>query len=315
MWSVPRRRGFTLIELLVVIAIIAVLIGLLLPAVQKVRGAAARVKCQNNLKQLGLACHGYHDAYNALPTGTVDRISGDIAYRDRRNWLHFILPHLEQEAIYDQMTVWLATGSGGMWSSAPNRQTIIPTYVCPADPHSPKTVTSHTEGDQQGFHSNYVGCSGSTTFNPGGSYGDQLNGIFYYKSSTRLTDVTDGTANTLLTGEILVSPDDQNTSLPGHGHDVRGRVWNPANQGSILFSTLQPPNTLTPDALYYCQPLPAAPCMSTTTNIVLYARSGHGGGVNVGMADGSVRFLSNNVEPTTYLNLGTRAGGEVPGEL
>ena len=307
-----QRRAFTLIELLVVIAIIAVLIGLLLPAVQKVRAAAARAQCQNNLKQLGLACHNYQSANNVFPTGTVDQISRDIAYRDRRNWLHFVLPYLEQDAIYTQMMAWLASGQGHMWSDAPNRQTVIPTYICPSDPHSPKTVTSHTESDQQGFHSNYVGCSGSTPFNPANSLGSQLNGIFYYKSSTRPTDITDGTSNTLLTSELLVSPDDQDTGLLGHGHDVRGRMWNPANQGSILFSTQYPPNTQAPDALQYCQTIPTAPCITTTTAIVLYARSTHSGGVNAGMADGSVRFISNNVDPTAYLNLGTRAGGEPP---
>ena len=99
------RNGFTLIELLVVIAIIAVLIGLLLPAVQKVRAAAARAQCQNNLKQLGLACHNYQSANNVFPTGTVDQISRDIAYRDRRNWLHFVLPYLEQDAMTRRLIV------------------------------------------------------------------------------------------------------------------------------------------------------------------------------------------------------------------
>jgi prepilin-type N-terminal cleavage/methylation domain-containing protein/prepilin-type processing-associated H-X9-DG protein len=309
------RHGFTLIELLVVIAIIAVLIGLLVPAVQKVREASARTQCQNNLKQMGLACHLYHGAAKMFPTGTVDQISGDIAYRDRRNWLHFILPYMEQDAIYNQMTAWLASGQGRMWSDAPNRQTVIAGYICPSDPHSPKTVTSHTESDQQGFHSNYVACSGSTPFNPNNNLGRQLNGIFYYRSATRLADISDGSSNTLLTSEILVSPDDQNTALLGHGHDVRGRMWNPANQGSILFSTQYPPNAQQPDALQYCQTIPAAPCLTTTTNIVLYARSMHTGGVNAGLADGSVRFLANTVDPATYLGLGTRAGGEALGDF
>src|ERR1700737_3517525 len=95
------RRAFPLIELLVVIAIIACVLVLLLPAVQKVREAAARIRCQNNLKQLGLACHSYHDGNGTLPTGTVDQISGDIANSDRRNWLFFVLPYMEQTILYN----------------------------------------------------------------------------------------------------------------------------------------------------------------------------------------------------------------------
>jgi prepilin-type N-terminal cleavage/methylation domain-containing protein/prepilin-type processing-associated H-X9-DG protein len=314
--SSPFRRtarlAFTLIELLVVIAIIAILIGLLLPAVQKVREAANRMKCSNNLRQLSLACHQYHDAYGALPTGTVDQISGDIAYNDRRNWLFFVLPYMEQTALYNNYYSWVAGGGVRPWWYEPNRMLVIPTYYCPSDSNSPKTRTHEDlgPGSDQGFHSNYVGCSGSTAFNPGGSRGGDLNGIFYYQSSTRLPEITDGTSNTLLISEILVAPDDN----PG-GHDVRGRMWNPANQGSILFSTFHPPNTSAPDALQYCQPIRSAPCTATTTNINLSARSVHAGGVNVGMADGSTRFVTNGIAPATWQSLGTRAAGDLAGDF
>jgi prepilin-type N-terminal cleavage/methylation domain-containing protein len=104
------HRGFTLIELLVVIAIIAILIGMLLPAVQKVRESAARTHCSNNLHQIGVAMHHYHDDYGCLPPGTVDGpFGGDVRQLDRRTWLQFLLPSVEQEAIYNQTLAWLAT--------------------------------------------------------------------------------------------------------------------------------------------------------------------------------------------------------------
>jgi prepilin-type processing-associated H-X9-DG protein len=304
-----------LIELLVVIAIIAILIGLLLPAVQKVREAAARTRCQNNLKQIGLAAHNYHDTNRCLPTGSSDQISGDVADGKRTNWLFFILPYMEQSALYNNYYAWVQAGGTQPWWNEPNRMLVIPTYYCPSDPHSPKTKTHEDRGpgSDQGFHSNYVGCAGSTSFNPGGSLGNNLNGIFYYASATSLMDIKDGTSNTLLTSEILVVPDD--SSSPA-GHDVRGRMWNPANQGAILFTTLYPPNSVTvPDRLQYCQKgVVQAPCTATTTDIMLLARSLHTGGVNAGLADGSVRFVSNSINPTaTWQPLGTRAGGEVIG--
>jgi prepilin-type N-terminal cleavage/methylation domain-containing protein len=108
------RRGFTLIELLVVIAIIGILIGLLLPAVQKVREAANRVRCGNNMKQIGIAMHNYHSSMNCFPPGTVDGPFGpDTRQLDRSTWLIFLLPYMEQDAIYQQTQIWLATANTG----------------------------------------------------------------------------------------------------------------------------------------------------------------------------------------------------------
>jgi prepilin-type N-terminal cleavage/methylation domain-containing protein/prepilin-type processing-associated H-X9-DG protein len=296
--------AFTLIELLVVIAILAVLIGLLLPAVQKVREAASRLKCQNNLKQLGLALHAYHDGRAQFPPGTVDGPFGqDIGQRDRSSWLQYVLPYVEQQAIYDQTQAWLASGTGGcMCHDCPTRFFVVPGLTCPSDPASPKTQT--VPGDPQGFHSNYSGCAGSTPLNAGGASGNDLNGVFYWNSAIRLGDITDGTSHTLLAGEIIVSPDVT-------GHDVRGRMWNPARQGSTLFTTLYAPNTLAaPDRLHYCQSIPRAPCVATTTDINFTARSYHPGLVNALLADGSVRAIANGVSADAYRALGTRAGGE-----
>ena len=127
------------------------------------------------------------------------------------------------------------------------------------------------------------------------------------KSATRFAHIVDGTSNTLMGSEIIISPD---VTL----HDTRGRYWNNARQGSVLFSTLYPPNTSVPDRLEWCQSIPHAPCRLTTTDIVLSARSHHAGIVNALLADGSVRPIADSVNATTYASLGTRAGGEVPGD-
>jgi prepilin-type processing-associated H-X9-DG protein len=129
--------------------------------------------------------------------------------------------------------------------------------------------------------------------------------MFFPYSEVRIPMVTDGTSNTLMTSEILLSPDKA-------GNDFRGRMYN-SWCGNNLFSTGQPPNPVgVPDRLPYCQSIPTAPCTTTSTNIVVYARSAHTGGVNAGLADGSVRFVSNNVTPLAWLIAGSRSGGEVP---
>jgi prepilin-type N-terminal cleavage/methylation domain-containing protein/prepilin-type processing-associated H-X9-DG protein len=307
-----RRPGFTLVELLVVVAIIAILVGLLLPAVQKVRAAAARMKCANNLKQLALGLHNYHDAYSAFPYGTVNLIGLDNASeRNRRNWaMPQVLPFVEQDALYRSVEAHLA--ANGWLTYYPGNANPIAVFLCPADPNGPKTLTGGPGStNQQGFHSNYVACAGSTAFNPpdGSLGGADLNGIFFVLSRTRLTDVADGTSNTLLLGELVVSPDLTT-------HDVRGRLYNTADQGGMMFSTLYPPNTTVPDTLEWCQSLlPVAPCRPTTAGINLSARSYHQGGVNAALADGSTRFISNGVEFATWQRLGTRAGGEVLGDF
>ena len=253
-----RSAAFTLIELLVVIAIIAILIALLVPAVQKVRSSAATLQCKNNLKQVALALHGYHDANKVLPFGQAnDFYTNNTVPASkwiRGCWAHFILPYIDEGPLFQSFELGVNL-SGGWALLADNKDTIVPAYICPADPNSPKTHTIDTNVCQpsgvtrmQGLHVNYVVCSGSTAYGTG----RDLNGMFYVQSQTHLTDVTDGTSNTLMVSEICVSPD-------VIANDLRGRYSN-SWEGNNWFSTVNPPNTSVADVQQYQgQSIPHAP--------------------------------------------------------
>ena len=335
----PKRRGFTLVELLVVIAIIGILVALLLPAVQAAREAARRMSCSNNQKQIGLAMHNHHDSrgffphgvYNELdstghtvaPHGTLPNISpfnvqpmvnddkgGDR--QDRRCWYHDILPYAEHGALYDHFSTHMATGQSAL--AFPELDTVLPSFICASDPTSrPKKHTFWGGIGQptQGFSGNYVTCAGDDYFNKGGSPNSQrLPGICFSVSQVRVAHISDGTSNTAMVSELILSPDSP-TGQSGGNHDIRGRYHNPAH-GGVLFSTIYPPNTNIPDRFNWChqKPVEKAPCEWTGTNMFVLARSYHPGGVNLCLADGSVRFMTSHVDQVAYKAMGTRDGDE-----
>jgi prepilin-type N-terminal cleavage/methylation domain-containing protein/prepilin-type processing-associated H-X9-DG protein len=334
-----RRRGFTLIELLVVIAIIAVLIALLLPAVQQAREAARRTQCRNGLHQLGLALHNYHDQAQMFPYGSMALLG---AWRNDQNTGRFdsgmvqLLPHLDMAPAYNALVPAFAGSnastlsySSALWSA---RHTKVPALVCPSNPYAPMD-------SGLGFHSSFAfsigpqsaqGGVGSSTVDPSDSGGVKRSGMFYALSKVGVRQVTDGTSSTLAAGEIMYVDTNWNPGgNVGYGQttdvDNRGAIYSNLGGMPYFFSQLYPPNSSIPDRTYSCPSSKTdarAPCetMASTgsgfaRNGYVMARSYHSGGVNVLMADGAVRFVSDNINLATYQAIGTRGGNETVGEF
>jgi prepilin-type N-terminal cleavage/methylation domain-containing protein/prepilin-type processing-associated H-X9-DG protein len=317
------RSGFTLIELLVVIAIIAILIGLLLPAVQKVREAANRAKCENNLKQLGLACHSYHDTYQALPFSFYSR--EPPAYDTQ-----FIplLPFLEQRALYQQLS-----HSGFAPPPDPSIpggpcSTPLSVLACPSDAlPSPPTAQIPPPVFRRTFYvglTSYVGnYSGLSVDDPNfgldGIFLTEANGMGLPVSPVSILGITDGTSNTILFGERYSTDPNWNPYISAFGSFFGVDLSNipfyaffsssltmPAFDGAIA-SGAYPLNFRLP-------PCSGSNCDLTQAGVRGWCYgSGHPQGANFSFCDGSVRFISNaiNNTPTLLPALSTRAGGEV----
>jgi prepilin-type N-terminal cleavage/methylation domain-containing protein/prepilin-type processing-associated H-X9-DG protein len=329
------RTAFTLIELLVVIAIIAMLIGLLLPAVQKVREAAARMKCQNNLKQIGLALHNYHDANQCFPPGYIDGNTDPNSTPDNDvgpgwGWASLILPFLEQGNVYTRINFKQPVGMG---VNAQISQQPLTIFQCPSDPYQqavPIYDSSFSSPIATVAHSNYVGCSGwEECFNgaggnpqpgPGadglsGLYGPAGRGVFYRNSRTNVAAVTDGMSNTVFAGERSGNhaPSTWTGAVPG------GRC--PAWMATQPPTPYSPPPGPAYDSADFGEALVLAHCNGThlpNADFPIYDPdvfySMHIGGANFLLGDGSVRFITSSINPNTYQALGTIAGGEVLGD-
>ncbi|SFJ18390.1 DUF1559 domain-containing protein [Planctomicrobium piriforme] len=333
--SPKRISAFTLIELLVVIAIIAILIALLLPAVQQAREAARRSQCKNNLKQIGLALHNYHETSGVLPPGVCGQVNhvteSDSYLGNAPGWFQFVLPMMDQTNLYNQMSAQMSrTGSAGNAATYPGRMTIVPTFVCPSDANGRKVCRFGTVWyESHGFCGNYAACSGSKYFTPPANVTDNVstredetdaadnnmqrrNGMFYSLSSTRFSDVLDGLSNTVMLGELLVMPD---VGAGATTTDLRGAYYF-GRRASSLWSTREAPNSLVGDRITSCIDAAMTPCNGVgADNMLISTRSRHTGGAHVAMGDGAVRFISNSIDRPTFQFLGSRAGNEVVGEF
>ncbi len=342
------RRAFTLIELLVVIAIISVLIALLLPAVQKVREAASKTQCQNNLKQIGLALHNYHSVYNCFPPARKPFSPPPPLVHSA---LAYLLPFVEQDTVgklidYSNPPLWFSNGpqSAGTYTAS---ITIVPLFLCPSDyiggrvpgnvslavqPDGTTSATDHYAG------TNYVACvgSGSAAVN-WGKYANS-DGMFG-QTPYRATAIYDGLSNTVAFSESLLgmggdaeppsatppamqSASRQVLTLPGstlttdttcanglantgaYWSNARGAKWINGHYGDANYNHHLLPN----DTRWDCSNASHNPGQAA-------ARSMHSGGVNVLLGDGSVRFVTNGISPTTWQALATRASGDVVGDF
>lgn len=324
-----KCRGFTLIELLVVIAIIAILIALLLPAVQQAREAARRTQCKNNLKQIGLALHNYHDIALRFPFGGSvgsDIVNPPLTGPNGIGWRVFILPQIDQAPLYNKLSQYSPTSAGSSnatWKAYPEHLQVIPAYICPSETSSPVTsnAPSWTYSPNTAALASYWGSAG-----PASSYPSSVNpslgcglcgaaqtnclcteqagwhlasqsvngggsGMFSLTAtSVRISDVTDGTSNTLFVGESRRERDASNNQ-----NSVVFQWMDPWSMISTVWGINSPGN----QTGYYNQRF----------------SSYHTGGAHVLMVDGAVRFLSNNMNLFTLSYLGTKSLNDTVGEF
>jgi prepilin-type N-terminal cleavage/methylation domain-containing protein len=333
-------RAFTLIELLVVIAIIAILIGLLLPAVQKVREAAARMKCQNNLKQLALACHTYHDNNGTLPPAIRLKTSGTNAVTDMTshssgvfgpNWVVLVLPYIEQGNLYNQagtaINSYMNDGNSA-WQVV--RTATIPTLLCPSDPangtpwnqvggnwargnYACNAGGIHS-GDNVGWTSTANGASPTYNFNPG-DYADVPNGtlgggVMCINWGAGIQRIEDGSSNTIMLAEVRsgadLSPADPRGTwalgFPG-ASVICGPTWDDRTPNNLVDSSDDCLGCINAPQLGMGA-WPTCPYQQAT------ARSKHTGGVSVALADGSVRFVQDSISNTNWYYMMIRNDGQ-----
>jgi prepilin-type N-terminal cleavage/methylation domain-containing protein len=313
----PRRsRGFTLVELLVVIAVIGTLVGLLLPAVQVARESARRTACANNLRQIGVALHNYHDGKRTFPAVVVGSDITQVNPRHRQPWTFEILPFLEETGVFTSKVpgVFLfnaPNANAGNWTGAGSRP--IKGYQCPSDPTPPTTpgfVGNQSRGNYLGFVTAYAAWTCREYQNKSSYQSWHKLHFFMPDRAQTLKDMTDGASKTLAVGEYI-------KGLVSFANDYRGNIyWD--NLGGSMIGTRRTPNSGLPDYLWTA---PAAgdpslrqfPAVAMGGNQVndqeANSRSYHPGGVQCLFADSAVRFMSNEVSLPVWKALGTIANG------
>lgn len=336
---VNRRRGFTLIELLVVIAIIAILIALLLPAVQQAREAARRTQCKNNIKQIGLALHNYHDTHSIFPPGSTGS-----------HTVHqFILPFLEQANIYNRMTFQslnpactsercaelYAIDRTNIQAIAAN--TVVTTFICPSSPCAPTYNYNQPAGSGAGFNDHAMtdympiagsdrdclptgGCvrnSSSTPPHRGGTASSlgcfmHLN-VWGNAAKVGIKDITDGTSNTMGYGEhACLTKGQQMNAFKGRG-DGESPIC--LAQDGLRWDYTSRTVSFAPNTRFFWNRSDGNPLNVTGRLSDSSLRSQHVGGIQILLMDGSVRFISDNIDLTTFKNLADKADGKVIGEF
>ena len=324
-----RKNAFTLIELLVVIAIIAVLIALLLPAVQQAREAARRSQCKNNLKQIGLALHNYHDTTNLFPPAMwwygVNYVGGSTTQIASMgpSWLHSILPNLDQAPLFMQSNFNVHIGSG---TNVTVVAATIPTLLCPSDTYANAankyTAYPNVPMGRASYAASGYGAAGATSLHINVGVADR--GLMGYSSRSRIADVNDGTSNTVASWEIRAGVT---------GNDPRG-VWASGRVGGRLVANCLNPGGSSTGDCYGINEGNHANGDDIWSNgydpnsTVAIGMGGHGGGdgqagpksLHVGgvhalMADGAVRFISQNMSGIIHRNLIGIADGQVVGEF
>ena len=344
MQSTSPPRGFTLVELLVVIAIIGILIGMLLPAVQQVREAARRTACQNNSRQIALACLNYESAQGAYPPGCnfIGRGEPILPSWDSRtstpysgnnvSWGYFILPNLEANNIFDAIPANTAWGEDILTSNGdPVTSTVIPTFICPSDSGGDFNETYFTTGqDQRNAKSNYIACTGWLMVSGGRtSRGETILrqtdsgfaapcpfqsggwGIMRANSRTTTATIVDGTSNTILIGE--------RSSLPEEASDGNNSLFT-NQQGAIWIGGMNPDNVDNSSIEGYswggytddADPDFAVNGGARSRSV---ASSEHSGGAVVSFGDASTHFFSENLDALTFRALSTMFGAETVAEF